>query len=137
MERFHQIEAEWIVALRGEASWNSFIYLFSTLGQETAWGMIIAVYLCYCRRAGARWLLLYILNGAVIEALKLLFHSPRPFQVNDKIPFSGTHLSRKLSFGFPSGHVMNAVAAWGYGAVRAGKGWFWAAAATTMPGRRS
>jgi hypothetical protein len=51
--------------------------------------------------------------------LKLIFKSPRPYWVSDKITAGAEH----NSFGLPSGHAMNSAAVWGWTAREMGKTW--------------
>jgi len=55
--------------------------------------------------------------------LKLIFKSPRPFWVSDKINAGAEH----YSFGLPSGHAMNSAAVWGWTAREIKRPWaYWA-----------
>ncbi|NDJ60380.1 MAG: phosphatase PAP2 family protein [Chloroflexi bacterium] len=62
------------------------------------------------RQLGARLLFALIVGGLVNIALKMIFMTPRPFQVSAEV----VPLVEATGFGVPSGHVMVAVVVWGY-----------------------
>jgi len=93
---------------------------FSFLGDEEFYLFIMpAIYWCFDSRLGLKLGLLLMLSNGVNGIFKFMFHSPRPFWVNDKV-IAYIHES---SFGIPSGHSQNAVAIWGYFAALTKKKW--------------
>lgn len=93
---------------------------FSFLGDEEFYLFIMpAIYWCIDSRLGLKLGLLLMLSNGINGIFKFIFHSPRPFWVNEKI----TAYIHETSFGVPSGHSQNAVAMWGYIATLTKKVW--------------
>ncbi len=83
---------------------------FSLLGVQTYQLLIIAaIYWCFDRDLGARLGLLLLFASSLNSLLKIAFHSPRPYWVDEKV----RALASEPSFGFPSGHSQEAVVFWG------------------------
>ena len=94
---------------------------FSFLGDEEFYLFIMpAIYWCFDSRLGFRIGMLLMLSNGINGAFKFLFHSPRPFWVNEKV-IAYIH---ETSFGIPSGHSQNAVAIWVFFATLTKKNWF-------------
>lgn len=93
---------------------------FSFLGDEEFYLFIMpAIFWCIDSRLGLRLGMILMLSNGVNGIFKFLFHSPRPFWVNDKV----VAYIHETSFGVPSGHSQNAVAIWGYFAAIVKKKW--------------
>ncbi len=74
---------------------------------------------CYNRSLGIRLVILLSISGAVSDALKILFHTPRPCWVSTDV----SAYSSYPSFGFPSTHAQNAVVFFGLIAATLRKWW--------------
>lgn len=85
--------------------------LFSFLGDEEFYLFIMpAIFWCFDSRLGFKLGMLLMLSNGINGSLKILFHSPRPFWVNNKV----VAYVQETSFGVPSGHSQHAVVMWGY-----------------------
>ena len=83
----------------------------------TAWGyppayFIMLILLCWCWNytLGIRLTVFIGFSGALNELLKIFFHAPRPYMVDERVIKYG----RSTSFGMPSGHAQVAASFWGY-----------------------
>ncbi|NYT01603.1 MAG: phosphatase PAP2 family protein [Methanosarcinales archaeon] len=84
--------------------------LFSFLGTLEFYLIFMpALYWCVDARLGLRVALVLVLGKGMTDALKLAFHSPRPYWVSPQVKA----LSSYPSFAMPSGHAEDAVAVWG------------------------
>lgn len=84
---------------------------FSFLGDEEFYLFIMPfIFWCVDSRLGLKLGMILMLSNGVNASFKFLFHSPRPFWVNQEI----TAYVHESSFGLPSGHAQNAVSIWGY-----------------------
>jgi hypothetical protein len=72
--------------------------------------VIAALYLGYHPRHGIRLAVLFGITAGINEALKLMFHLPRPYWVSNAVKAYAAH----SSFGFPSGAAMGSVVMYGY-----------------------
>ncbi len=81
--------------------------------------VLTLIYWCLDRRLGARLLFVLLFAGILNGLLKLAFATPRPFQVSDAVRM----LVEQDGYGMPSGHVMLAVAVWGYLALALRRRW--------------
>jgi membrane-associated phospholipid phosphatase len=98
------VSSEWVVA---------FFALFSFLGQEEFYVLLLpVVYWCIDRRIGAGLGYLAMLSAWLNSLVKHIFSIPRPADPRLTLPYPETSPS------FPSGHSQNAVANWGYLALR-------------------
>jgi membrane-associated phospholipid phosphatase len=77
---------------------------------------------------GLRVGLLMMTGSSINASLKLAFHSPRPYWIDPAVQ----PLSAEPSFGFPSGHSMNAVLIWGYLAAQTRRKLIWLGAAVLI-----
>jgi membrane-associated phospholipid phosphatase len=73
----------------------------------------------YNRSLGSKLLVLISINGAIFDALKMLFHLPRPYWVSSEVKV----YSYYNSFGFPSGHAQNVTVFFGFIASWVKKVW--------------
>lgn len=93
---------------------------FSFLGDEEFYLFIMpAIYWCFDSLLGFKLGMLLMASNAINGVLKILFISPRPFWVNNKV----VAYVQETSFGAPSGHSQHAVVIWGYLASIVKKGW--------------
>jgi membrane-associated phospholipid phosphatase len=102
---------------------------FSFLGTEQFY-LFVAPALLWCLDAGLglRLGLGLTLSSALNSALKLAFHSPRPYWLDARVQA----LAAETSFGIPSGHAQNAVTVWGLLAASLRRTWAWIAALALM-----
>lgn len=68
-----------------------------------------ALYWCYDPRLGLRIALILMFSRGLNDALKIFFHTPRPYWVSPEIKA----LDSYESFGLPSSHAQDAVCVWG------------------------
>jgi membrane-associated phospholipid phosphatase len=89
-------------------------------------------YWCWDARLGFRVGLILILSQGLNSALKIAFHSPRPYWISQEvIPYvrgSSFGMPNGSSFGMPSGHAQDAVCVWGLIASYIQRPWAWAMA---------
>ncbi len=91
------------------------------LGNEEFYLLIIPLlYWCVDAGLGLRIGSMLIFSNVFNSALKLAFHSPRPYWVDASV----RAFSSETSFGMPSGHAQNAASLWGLAAVKIGNAWF-------------
>jgi membrane-associated phospholipid phosphatase len=102
---------------------------FSFLGTEQFY-LFIAPALLWCLDAGLglRMGLGLAISSSVNSILKLVFHSPRPYWVSERVQA----LASETSFGIPSGHAQNSVVVWGLLAAWIHKTWAWIVAILLM-----
>ncbi len=99
-----------IVSLQSQTWASPFMQAVSVLGFLEFYLIVMpALYWCWDVRTGFRIALILVLSQGIGEALKIFFHSPRPYWVSPDIAALDTY----PSFGLPSSHAMNAVAFWG------------------------
>lgn len=110
-----------IQALQAGAAWlETPAQFFSFFGQPEFYLLLIPL-LYWCRepRLGLRLGLLLGISGGINEALKVVFHLPRPYWVSPEVRALGSY----PSFGLPSAHAQGAAALWGLIAVEARHRW--------------
>ncbi|WP_165975690.1 phosphatase PAP2 family protein [Actinomadura rubrisoli] len=90
--------------------------------------LLVAVYWCAAPTLAARATIILSLGSVLNTVLKLVFHSPRPYWTDPSI----TGHESRVSFGMPSGHAQNAVAAWGFLATRTRRWFLWAGAVVVI-----
>jgi membrane-associated phospholipid phosphatase len=102
---------------------------FTFLGTEQFY-LFIAPALLWCldARLGLRMGIGLAISISVNSILKLIFHSPRPYWVSERV----LALADETSFGIPSGHAQNAVVVWGLLAAWIRKTWAWVVAILLM-----
>jgi membrane-associated phospholipid phosphatase len=114
-----------IISLQSQIWAAPFMQAASILGVLEFYLLIMpALYWCWDVRTGFRLALILVLSQGMGEALKVFFHSPRPYWISYDI----TALDTYPSFGLPSSHAMNAVAFWGLLARSIGGTTAWLAA---------
>lgn len=96
--------------------------VFSFFGTEYFFLLLLpALYWCLEASIGLRVGIILLLSTSINEALKLVFHGPRPYWYStDIIRYAG-----ETSFGVPSGHSQIAFGVWGMLAATIGKWWGW------------
>jgi membrane-associated phospholipid phosphatase len=83
--------------------------------------LLPALYWCVEASLGLQVAIVLLLSTSVNDALKMVFHAPRPYWVSpDVIGYAS-----EPTFGMPSGHAQMAVAVWGMLAASLRKGWGW------------
>ncbi len=98
---------------------------FSFLGTEEFFLAVIPLlFWCVDSRLGLRVAVMLILTNTVKPALKLAFHSPRPYWVDPQV----RALAPESSFGLPSGHAQDAASLWGLVIVSLRRRWVTVAA---------
>ncbi|WP_460370830.1 phosphatase PAP2 family protein, partial [Actinocorallia lasiicapitis] len=90
--------------------------------------LVLIVYWCVSPAWGGRLAVLLMFSGALNEAVKLLFHQPRPYWTDLSVRTS----EPIASFGMPSGHAQNSVIMWGTVARAAGGRLAWVGAVFLM-----
>jgi membrane-associated phospholipid phosphatase len=95
---------------------------FTFLGNEEFFLAVApAIYWCLDTALGLRMGLLLMISAGLNNAVKLVFHAPRPYWYDPTVKA----LSSESSFGIPSGHSQNAVVVWGRLASGIQKTWAW------------
>lgn len=83
---------------------------FSFLGTEQFFLVVIPLlFWCVDSRLGLRIAVMLILTNTIKPALKMAFHTPRPYWIDPEI----RALAPESSFGLPSGHAQDAASLWG------------------------
>ncbi|GIV64750.1 MAG: hypothetical protein KatS3mg046_010 [Bellilinea sp.] len=122
MDPFLLSELDFIQSLQGGL--GGLVSLFkgiTFLGNEEFYLLIIPLlYWCVDAGLGLRIGVMLIFSNVFNSALKLAFHSPRPYWVDLDV----RAFSSETSFGMPSGHAQNAASLWGLAAVKMRKTWF-------------
>lgn len=117
----HQLELPIIEMLQSfglkfETFWSAITFL----GDETFYLLFMPmVFWCVDALAGFRIGIMLLFSASTNGIFKLIFKSPRPYWVSDKIKAGAFH----GSFGLPSGHSQNAAAVWGWTAREINKPW--------------
>lgn len=97
--------------------------VLSFLGTEEFFLLVLpALYWCLDSALGFRVALILLLSNSLNGALKLAFHSPRPYWVSPQLVRA---FSAETSFGVPSGHAQIATGVWGMIAATLRRGWVW------------
>ena len=123
MESINEIGINITLFVQGLGEWPlPAMKFFTFLGFEQFY-LFIAPVLYWCVNAGLglRVGLLLSFSSGINEAFKILFHSPRPFWVNERV----TAYDYEWTFGAPSGHAQNSIVFWGTIALWVKKTWFW------------
>jgi Membrane-associated phospholipid phosphatase len=103
---------------------QAFFQAVAFLGLPEFYLLVIPLIIwCFNRSLGVRLVILLSISGAVSDALKLWFHSPRPYWISTKV----SAYSSYPSFGFPSTHAQNAVGFFGLIAATLRRWWIWIA----------
>ena len=98
----------WVQSL---GQWLEFpMQVFSFLGNEMFFLLIMpAIYWSLDPVLGFRAGMMLVISGGLNSALKMFFHTPRPYWVDTNIKA----FSAEASFGLPSGHAQTAASIWG------------------------
>lgn len=95
---------------------------FTFLGTEQFFLLVApALYWCLDTRLGARIGLYLMGSVGVNDALKLIFHLPRPYWVSPEV----RAFAHETSFAQPSNHAQIAMTVWGRAAAWIGRSWTW------------
>lgn len=99
--------------------------LFTFLGYEEAFMLIFPlIYWCIDAALGIRMGVMLILSNGLNTFLKVMFHTPRPYWIDNRVKA----MTFESSFGLPSGHAQNAASVWGLLGVEVKRIWRFAAA---------
>lgn len=117
----HQFELPIIEALQSITTSLQPVWIaLSFLGDQTFYILFMPlIYWCVDALIGLRIGVMLMLSGFSNGFLKMIFKSPRPFWVSDRL----THGAEHNSFGLPSGHAMNSASIWGWTAHESGRTW--------------
>lgn len=121
MEILTQFEIPFTLFLQSLGSWLEYpMQAFTFLGNELFFLLVMpAIYWAIDPQIGFRTGMMLILSGGINSFFKFLFHSPRPFWVDERV----TAYSSETGFGLPSGHSQNSAAIWGIIAASLKKKW--------------
>jgi PAP2 superfamily len=115
---------ETILFVRGNGSLENLMLLTTNLGSENAYIVILALYSWLISpRVGRQLGLWFGINAALNSGLKILFHTPRPFELAPGLA-SVKAMATAGGGAMPSGHAQNAAFVWGFLADRHPKTWF-------------
>lgn len=115
---------ETILFIRGNGSLENLMLLVTNLGSENAYIVVLALYSWLVSpRVGRQLGLWFGLNVAFNSGLKMLFHSPRPFELAPGLA-SVKAMATAGGGAMPSGHAQNAAFVWGFLADKHPKAWF-------------
>ena len=120
-----------IIWLQNLGEWlTPIMKLFTFLGNEQFY-LLVAPAILWCLDAslGLRLGIFLMINGMINSALKVAFHSPRPYWYTSNVKALG---SAENSFGVPSGHAQNSVVVWGALANKIKRRWAWIVAIFLM-----
>ena len=120
----------WIAALQRVGTWPTLpMNLFSFLGTEDFFMLALPLlYWCVDSALGIRVALILMLSTNLNDALKMVFHAPRPYWYSPNVH----GLATETSFGLPSNHAQSAVVFWGLAAAYVRKWWAWLVAVILM-----
>lgn len=90
--------------------------------------LLIALFWCVAPRLAARATVLLLFGALLNTLLKLVFHDPRPYWTDPSV----RGRQSLESFGMPSGHAQNGIAAWGFFAAQTKRWFLWAGAAVII-----
>jgi PAP2 superfamily len=115
---------ETILFIRGIDSLENLMLLITNLGSENAYIVVLALYSWLVSpRVGRQLGLWFGINVALNTGLKMLFHTPRPFELAPGLA-SVKAMATAGGGAMPSGHAQNAAFVWGFLADRHPKAWF-------------
>ncbi len=108
----HQFELPIIETLQAwGANMQPFWKAITILGDEAFYLIFMPlVYWCVNALAGFRIGIMLLLSASTNSFFKMIFKSPRPYWLTNKIKAGAFH----DSFGLPSGHSQNSAAVWGW-----------------------
>ena len=112
-----------ILILQSLGSWlTPIMQLISGMGSELFVLLIAPIFYWSIDAAlGLRLGLFLMVSAGVNNALKLVFHAPRPYWYTTQVKA----YTSEASFGIPSGHAQNAVVFWGALAYYLHRTWVW------------
>jgi len=96
--------------------------VFSFFGTENFFLLLLpALYWCMEGGIGLRVGIILLLSASVNDAVKMVFHGPRPYWYSTDV----IRYASETSFGVPSGHAQIAFGVWGMLAASIRKWWGW------------
>jgi membrane-associated phospholipid phosphatase len=96
--------------------------VFSFFGTENFFLLLLpALYWCMEGGIGLRVGIILLLSASINDAVKMVFHGPRPYWYSTDV----IRYASETSFGVPSGHAQIAFGVWGMLAARSRKWWGW------------
>jgi len=112
-----------VMSLQKLGDWlRPIMEFFTFLGFEEFYLLIMpAVYWCFDTVMGTRLAIMLVVTSGLNAILKVVFHSPRPYWVSEKV----RAMSSDPYFGIPSGHAQNAISLWGTWAFSMKRRWTW------------
>ncbi len=115
---------ETILFVRGNGSLENLMLFITNFGSENAYIVILALYSWLVSPKVGRQLGLWFgLNVALSTGLKLLFHTPRPYELAPGLA-TPKAIATAGAGGMPSGHAQNAAFTWGFLADKHPQIWF-------------
>jgi membrane-associated phospholipid phosphatase len=123
METIWNIGITWNIFFQNLGGWlKTPMEAFSFFGTENFFLLLLpALYWCMGADIGLRLGIILLLSSSVNDALKMVFHGPRPYWYSmDVIRYNSEN-----SFGMPSGHAQIAFGVWGMLATCSRKRWGW------------
>jgi membrane-associated phospholipid phosphatase len=123
METIWNIGISWNIFFQNLGSFLKMpMEVFSFFGTENFFLLLIpALYWCIEAGIGLRVGIILLLSASVNDALKLVFHGPRPYWYSTDV----IRYASETTFGVPSGHAQIAFGVWGMLAASIGKWWGW------------
>jgi membrane-associated phospholipid phosphatase len=121
MPELHQLEIIVNLLLQGLGKWmDAPMVFFSFLGSEEFYLLVMPLlFWCVSPILGLKFGLILVLSNAANRVLKLAFHNPRPYWIDQRVQA----LAAESSFGIPSNHGQTATALWGFAARTIRKSW--------------
>src|SRR5690606_4564890 len=119
---------EAIAALQSAASptLDGLMLLITNLGSEQVYVALLVVAFVGLDAGKGRRLAVYFLAAAfLMELLKLVFDSPRPFELDPGLLRSSAAAETATGTPFPSGPALLAATFWGLAASYVRRGWFY------------
>jgi len=123
METVLNMGVTWNIFLQNLGSWlKTPMDVFSFLGNEYFYLLLLpALYWSVDAGIGLRVGIILLLSTSINDALKLVFHGPRPYWYSKDVIAYAT----ETSFGAPSGHAQISASVWGMLAACIRKWWGW------------
>jgi membrane-associated phospholipid phosphatase len=97
-----------ILKLQSLPELGGIMKVVSWFGSEAIWPLLAAIYLVINPVVGRRLLLLFLVGEWVAGFSKFFFELPRPYWISAAVQ----GWSQSSSYGFPSGHALNATVFW-------------------------
>ncbi len=99
------------------------------LGSAEAYvALMVVAYLAVDARAGRAIGIALMVSFQLNQYAKGWFDTQRPFELDASVIRTQRAIDGALGPGFPSGHAQSSTTFWGFAAVLARRGWFWAVA---------